>query len=328
MAALSGAAALLLFSHGATAQECGEVKIAEMNWRSAGLAANVDKLILEAAFGCKVTLVGGDTLSTFNAMNEDKGPDIAPEVWVNAIKEQLDKAVADNRLSIGAEILLDGGVEGWWIPKYIADTNPQVKKISDALARPELFPAPFDKTVGAIHSCPDGWACRVATKNLACAYGSEEKRFRLVEPFSPEQMEQSLREAYGKQEGWLGYYWAPTALMGELPMVRLEFDVEHDIAEWDGCTTVPDCPEPKINAWPRSEVFTVMTTEFAAEANAVTDYLRQRAWDNATVNAVLAWMVRTGATNEQAAKYFLSNRPEIWTRWVSGEAADRIRAAL
>ncbi len=327
VAALAGAACIAFGVNGSAAQECGDIKIAEMNWRSAGLAANVDKLILEAAFGCKVTLVAGDTLTTFNAMNENKGPDLAPEVWVNAIKEPLDKAVAEGRLMIGAEILLDGGVEGWWIPKYIGDAHPQLKKISDALALPALFPAPYDKTVGAVHSCPEGWACRVATANLFKAYGAFEKGFRVVEPFSPEQMEQSLRDAYGKQEGWLGYFWAPTALMGELPMVRLEFDAEHDIAEWDSCTAVPDCPEPKINAWPRSEVFTVMTTKFAAEANEVTDYLRRRSWDNSTVNSVLAWMVRQGASNEEAAKYFLSTRPEIWTRWVSGEAAEKIHAA-
>ena len=36
----------------AEAQECGQVSIAEMNWASAGIAAHVDKIILENGYGC------------------------------------------------------------------------------------------------------------------------------------------------------------------------------------------------------------------------------------------------------------------------------------
>ena len=33
---------------------CGKVTIAEMNWASAELMANVDKIILEKGYGCEV----------------------------------------------------------------------------------------------------------------------------------------------------------------------------------------------------------------------------------------------------------------------------------
>ncbi|MBW8320898.1 MAG: ABC transporter substrate-binding protein, partial [Rhizobium sp.] len=55
------AAALYALPGAAQAAECGEVTIAEMNWASAGVAAHVDKIILEAGYGCDVTLVTGDT---------------------------------------------------------------------------------------------------------------------------------------------------------------------------------------------------------------------------------------------------------------------------
>nr|WP_246100293.1 hypothetical protein [Cereibacter sediminicola] len=35
-----------------------------MNWASAGVAAQVDRIILEEAFGCDVELVPGDTMPT------------------------------------------------------------------------------------------------------------------------------------------------------------------------------------------------------------------------------------------------------------------------
>ena len=95
------------------AEDCGEVTIAEMNWASAGLAAWVDKVILEEGYGCDVALVTGDTVPTFTSMNEKGEPDVAPELWVNAVKVPLEAAQKEGRIVIASEILKDGGIEGF-----------------------------------------------------------------------------------------------------------------------------------------------------------------------------------------------------------------------
>ena len=64
---------------------CGKVTIAEMNWASAELMANVDKIILENGYGCTVELVSGATMPTFTSMNEKGSPDVAPELWLSLI---------------------------------------------------------------------------------------------------------------------------------------------------------------------------------------------------------------------------------------------------
>jgi glycine betaine/proline transport system substrate-binding protein len=61
--------------------KCGKVTIAEMNWPSASVIANVDALILKHGFGCEVDLVTGDTMPTGTSMIENGEPDIAPELW-------------------------------------------------------------------------------------------------------------------------------------------------------------------------------------------------------------------------------------------------------
>ena len=43
-------AGALAMSSGANASECGEISMADMNWPSATLMANVDKIILEAGY--------------------------------------------------------------------------------------------------------------------------------------------------------------------------------------------------------------------------------------------------------------------------------------
>lgn len=322
------AAGLCVFVGAAQAAECGEVTIAEMNWASAGVAAHVDKIILEAGYGCDVTLVTGDTMPTFASMNEKGEPDVAPEMWVNTAREVLEKAVAEGRLLQLAPILSDGGVEGWWIPKFIADANPKIKTVQQALEHPELFPAPEDPSKGAVFNCPAGWSCQISTANLYRAFGAKEKGFELIDTGSAAGLDGSIASAFEQKTGWLGYYWAPTAVLGKYDMVKLSFGAAHDKAEWDSCTAVTDCAAPKVNSYPVSDVFTVVTQKFAEKNPIAIDYFKARQWDNHTVGQVLAWMNDNQAQNEEAARHFLVTYPDLWTNWVGADVAAKVKAAL
>lgn len=322
------AAGLYALAGSAQAADCGEVSIAEMNWASAGVAAHVDKFILENGYGCTATLVTGDTMPTFTSMNEKGQPDMAPEMWVNAVRTPLDAAVKEGRLIEAAKILNEGGVEGWWIPKFLADANPDIKTVQDALKHPELFPAPEDASKAAIYNCPSGWNCQVSSANLFKALEAEKAGFQLIDTGSAAGLDGSISNAFGKKTGWLGYYWAPTAILGKYEMTRLSFGVENDKAEWDACTAVPDCPAPKVNSYPTSDVFTVVTKAFSEKAGVAMDYVKARNWDNGTVNKVLAWMDENQGTNEDAAKHFLETYPDMWTKWVAPDVAEKVKAAL
>ncbi|CDZ61380.1 ABC transporter substrate-binding protein [Neorhizobium galegae] len=321
------AAGLYAFAGSASA-DCGTVSIAEMNWASAGIAANLDKIILEQGFGCTVQLVPGDTLPTFTSMNERGQPDLAPEFWINSVRTTLDKAVADGRMIVGAEILSDGAVEGWWIPKFLADAHPDIKTVQQALTHPDLFPAPQKPGRGAVYNCPSGWSCQVSSANLFKALGAEEKKFELIDTGTAAGLDGSITNAFEKKTGWLGYYWAPTAFLGKYEMVKLSFNVPHDKADWDACTAVPNCPNPKVNSYPTSQAFTLVTKQFAQKAEVAMDYIKRRKWTNTTVNSVLAWQEANKSTNEVAAKHFLETSPDIWTKWVAPDVADKIKASL
>ncbi|MDS9469394.1 ABC transporter substrate-binding protein [Paracoccus sp. MBLB3053] len=309
------------------AEDCGSFTIAEMNWASAGLAAWVDKIILEEGYGCDVGLVTGDTVPTFTSMNEKAEPDIAPELWVNAVKVPLEAATKEGRIIVASEILSDGGVEGFWVPTWLSEKN-NIKTIEDALSHPELFPGAEDESKGAFFNCPSGWACQTITANQFEALGAEEKGFELVDSGSAAGLDGSIARAFNRDEGWLGYYWAPTAILGKYEMTKLDLGVEHDAEHWHNCTVSNTCANPHLNEWPRSDVFTAVTKEFA-EANPVTmEYLGKRAWSNTTVNELLAWMGDNQATNEDGAWYFLENYPQVWTAWLPEDVAEKVKGAL
>jgi glycine betaine/proline transport system substrate-binding protein len=309
------------------AEDCGGVTIAEMNWASAGLAAWVDKIILEEGYGCDVALVSGDTVPTFTSMNEKSEPDVAPELWVNAVKVALDAAVEEGRIKVASEILSNGGVEGFWVPTKLAKEHG-IKTIEDALSHPELFPGAEDDSKGAFFNCPSGWACQIITENQYRALDGDSHGFEMVDSGSAAGLDGSIARAFNRDEGWLGYYWAPTAILGKYDMTRLELGVEHDEDAWNSCITQNNCTEPKLSEWPRSDVFTAVTSDFAEGNPVAMGYLGKRAWSNATVNELLAWMGDNQATNEDGAWYFIENYPQIWTEWLPEDVAERVQGAV
>ena len=131
--ALAGAAGLALMAMQPAQAECGKITVADMNWASAEFAAYVDKFILENGYGCEIELIPGDTMPTSTSMMEKGEPDIAPELWINAVRTAIDRAVSEGRLVYAAEILKDGGEEGWWIPSYVAEAHPEIKTVGDDL---------------------------------------------------------------------------------------------------------------------------------------------------------------------------------------------------
>lgn len=325
-------ASVLAISLGAAstsfAQGCGDVTIASMNWQSAEVLANLDAFILKQGFGCNVEITIGDTVPTITSMVEKGAPDIAPEGWVDLLPEMVTSGIREGKLVSAGSALSDGGNQGWWVPRYLVDAHPDIKTIGDALKHPELFPDAENPGKGAVVNGPQGWGGANVTAQLFKAYDAGKKSFVLVDSGSAAGLDGSIAKAYERHQGWLGYYWAPTSLLGKYDMVKLGFDAPFDKAEWVRCNSVADCPDPKLNTWPVDRVETLVTTGFAGRSAPVLDYLKARHWDNQTVNKLLAWMTDNQATGEDGAIYFLKSNPEIWTSWVSPEVAKKVKGAL
>lgn len=323
------AAILFLGAGTANAADCGTVTISSMNWQSAEFLASLDAAILGKAFDCQTEVIVGDTVPTVTSMIEKQEPDLVPEGWVDLLPEVIQNGVKEQKLVVMGDVLKDGGENGWWIPKYFADAHPEIKSIPDALNHPELFPSSEDPSKGAVYNGPQGWGATNITTQFFKAYGGEKKGFVLVDTGSSAGLDGTIAKAYERKEPWLGFYWAPTAILGKYEMVKLDFAAKEDLAEWKRCNTVPECEDPKPNVWPKDRVQTVVTKSFADRAGLdVAKYLKARSISNKDLNVVLAWMTDNQATGEQAAEHFLKTYPQLWTPWVSQAAAEKINGSL
>lgn len=310
------------------ATDCGKVQIADMNWPSAEFFAYLDKFMLEKGMGCQVELVPGDTVPTGTSMMEKGRPDVAPELWVNAIKVPLEKAVKEGRLEYAGTPLGHGGEEGLWVPQYMVDKNPELATIKGLLKHPELFPNSGDKSKGLLMGCPSGWSCQIVMTNLFNAFGFKKAGFVLGDPGSSASLDASLSKAYEREQGWLGYYWSPTVLLSKYKMVKVDWGVPYSKTEWERCTSIVDCVDPKPNGWPSPEVWTVTTTQLKNKAPKVQAYFSKRTLPNALVTDLLKWMYENQAEGDEVAAYFLKKNEKIWSSWVSKEEAKKIKAAL
>ena len=307
---------------------CGKVTIADMNWSSASLIANIDQFILNEGYGCEAELVPGDTMPTGTSMIEKGEPDIAPEMWSNAMRVALDKGVAEKRLRYAGNSLSDGGEEGFWVPQYMVDKDPSMATIAGVIKGASQFKHPEDPDKSAFYGCPAGWNCQISSGNLFTALKLEAAGFDLIDPGSGAGLSGSIAKAYTRQEPWFGYYWAPTAVLGKYKMVKVDFGTGIDKEEFIQCTSKEDCATPKATMYPPSIVQTVTTEAFAKRAPTAYEYLSKRSFKSAQMNELLAWMEDNQADGDVAMEYFLTNHPESWKPWVSKEVADKVTKAL
>ncbi|MDA0128000.1 ABC transporter substrate-binding protein [Vibrio sp. MarTm2] len=324
-------AALLVMSAtalNAQASECGKVTIADMNWNSATVIANIDRFILEHGYGCDAELIPGDTMPTGTSMIEKGQPDVAPELWSNSLKDALDKGVADKRLRYAGKSLVDGGEEGFWVPAALVEKYPEIATIEGVKKHAKLFEHPEDPDKSAFYSCPAGWNCQISAGNLFNAMELDKAGFAIVDPGSSAGLSGAIAKANERGEAWFGYYWAPTAVLGKYDMVKVDFGSGVNEDEFVNCTTQSECANPKPTMYPPSPVHTITTEEFATRAPQAYDYFSKRGFTNADMNRLLAWMEDNQADGEEAMFHFLEDYPQIWQAWVSPEVANKIKQAL
>jgi glycine betaine/proline transport system substrate-binding protein len=326
---LAAAGVAAAMSQGAVAA-CGEVTIAEMNWASAEFMANVDKIILEAGYGCSVELIPGATLTTFASMDTKGVPDVAPELWTQAVEVPLQAALASGSLHSVNPKPIAGAGEGWVVPDYTMANHPELKTVLDIIERPDLFPYNEDPSKGAFVGCPAGWGCQQVNANLFRAFDMEAKGWVLVDPGSAAGLDGAMAKAVDRGDDYFGYYWSPTAMMGKFNMEMVDFGVPFvEMDHWTNCLTQAECAEPQQSAWSASEINTIVTDSFINnnDPKAVA-YFGKRVFPAAEMGAMLVYMGDNQAGGEDAAIEFLLKYESLWTQWVGVQAANLIKKSL
>ncbi|HWK13277.1 MAG TPA: glycine betaine ABC transporter substrate-binding protein [Rhizobiaceae bacterium] len=312
------------------ATSCGTdrtIDIAEMTWPSAAALAHIHAIILERGFGCTAEIVAGDTVPTSASMLSRGKPAIAPELWTSSIEEAWKKGIADGVVVEIGDAITDGTVEGWFIPRYTQEANPDLTTAEAVIARPDLFPDPEASGKGRLYSCPPGWTCELSTSALYEAFDMEEKNWNIFSPGSGGALDASIARAFTREEPILFYYWGPTSILGKYDAVQIDLgEVKPEVY---ACNTDKDCrDEPGITAYPSSPAVIGAAAWLPEEAPAVAEYLAKAGLSNAQISKLLVYGDENNADATETAMNFLRTEQELWTSWVPQDVAEKVLASL
>ena len=326
--ALMAAAATPSFAQD-TAAVCGTdrtIDIAEMTWPSAAALAQIHAKILDAGYDCNVEIVTGDTVPTTSSMVLRGSPAIAPELWTSTVQGQWDTALEDGSVVALGDAISDGTIEGWFIPRYTQEANPEIVSAETAIANPLVFADPEDSSKGRLYTCPPGWGCELATGALFEAYDMGDT-WNLFSPGSGGALDASIARAFTREEPILFYYWGPTAILGKYDAVALDMgEIKPDVY---ACNTNPDCDQPAaITAYPSSPAIVGAAAWVQEEAPAVAEYFSKVGLTNNQISEMLVYGDENQADAEATAVNFLKTKEDVWSAWVPTEVADKVRASL
>jgi len=316
---VTGMAAVVVVSSATEAYaDCGEVSITEMNWASSQIITEVSKFLMEQGYGCTVEKVPSATTTSVASLAENGEPDIVTELWLNSTGDVYATLEADGKVSRLAEVFNPGGVEGWWIPAYLAESNPELTTIEGVMANPELVG-------GRFNNCPDGWGCRIVNDNIITALKLRDT-MEVFDHGSGETLGTSIASAYEDKTPWFGYYYAPTAILGKYPMVQVKIgDVDTEI---HSANTNKGNPNPGVSDFPPAPVLTVATKALTEREPDISELMSKISFDIEILNSVLAWQDENGASAEEAAVYFLTNHPNVWSEWINDDAREKLAAII
>jgi glycine betaine/proline transport system substrate-binding protein len=298
---------------------CGEVSIAQMNWAAANVTTEIAQFLLEQGYGCDVALVPSDTIPAVTSVSENGEPDVVTNLWLNSAGEAYRKLEEGGTMQRVANVLEPGGVEGWWVPTYLAEEHPELTTIEGVMENPELVG-------GRFNNCPDGWGCRVVSDNLTAALDIESAGIEVFNHGSGETLASSMGSAVEDQEPWFGYYWGPTVPMGKYDMTRVDLgEVKEDV---HGRNQNPDTDNPGVSDFPAAPILTSVTTEFAENNPEVTEFFSNMTFETNTMSGLLAWQDENNASADEVAAHFLQNYQDVWSGWLNDEARANLASLL
>ena len=308
------AASALSMSTAAMA-DCGEVSITEMGWASNEVVTGVATFLMENGYGCDVTVVPSDTVPAVTSVAENGEPDIVTELWLNSTGEVYNRLEEEGRIQRLGRVLEPGGVEGWWIPTYLAEEHPELTTIEGVMNNPELVG-------GMFNNCPDGWGCRVVSDNLVRALDLESSGIEVFNHGSGQTLASSMASAVEDGEPWFGYYWGPTVPLGKYDMTRVELgEIDEDI---HARNQNQNADNPGVSDFPAAPILTAVTTDFQEREPEVADMLSHLSFQTSVMSSILAWMDENNASGEEATVYYLQNYSDEWSQWLNDEARSNL----
>ena len=291
----------------------------DLNWTSAQLQNRIAQYIVEEGYGYPTEVVFGSTLPLFQGLRRGD-THVTMEIWLPNQDEAWMDALAEGEVVSIGKSLGEDWQSAFVIPAYLQDEYPDLDSVEDL--KDDQYKALFAtaETGGKARlvSCVIGWACEVVNAKQVEGYGLSD-HVHVVNPGDGAAANADLYGAYEKGEPWLGYQWGTNDPAVELGLVRLEEPTYSDECWF---TT-------KACAYEPATILIAVHPDLPLRAPEVIEMLRAWNLNIDRYNDVGKWRrANADASINDTALWWLNNNADVWTGWVTLEAADSIKTSL
>ena len=291
----------------------------DLNWSSALLQNRIAQYIVEHGYGHPTEVKFGATLPLFQGL-QNGDTDVTMEIWLPNQTEAWNKAREEGAvLSVGQSLGKDWQ-SAFVIPAYLQEQYPELDNVED-LKDPqykELFATAETGDKARLVSCIIGWACEEVNAAQVAGYDLLD-HVEIINPGDGAALNADLYGAYEREEPWLGYQWGTNDPALVLDLVRLE-EPEYSDACWNS---------NKACGYQDATVLIAVNPDLPGEAPDVVRMLRNWDFNIEIYKGVARWQAENPDADVKAtALWWLNNNADIWSEWVTDDAAAAIQAAL
>ncbi|WP_416896207.1 MAG: ABC transporter substrate-binding protein [Minwuia sp.] len=301
------------------------VVIAGLNWDSNAFHAALAARILKDGFGCRVEIATGSTRPLFRMLMRGE-IDVMMEVWKDNLPGLWQRSQSDGSV-VELGINYPDAIQGWFVPRYAVEGDDApaagLTAVADLPRYKQVFADPENRRKGRFYNCMLGWGCEAINTAKLYAYGLN-AHYNNFRPVSGDALMRAISELYARQEPFLTYHWGPTWVLGAYDLVMLE-EPPYDPDVWAklGRSRKPEA----ATAYPVSEISIAVNRGFRKAAPEISAFLGLYRTSNRLTSEALAVMHRQGKAPQEAALWFLRQKPDVWQAWLPADIAAKVAAS-
>ena len=299
------------------------IKFGALTWESGQFTTGILKYIVENGYECSIEEVpgAGPALETALSQNDIQ---IIGEQWIGR-SPIMEKAIASNKVEVIGDTLKGGATQGWYVPSYVLEENPGLRRYQDLPKYAELFKDPQDPSKSRFMNCPSGWTCEIFNTRLLKNTGLD-KTFNNAHPGTGAALDAEIASAFEQHKPLLFYYWQPTGLMAKYDFSALAFpahkdDCWQDLLLADGSA---DC----VSGFPVSPLGIAVSSPFIESNPELAEVFKKIQFSSDDLNGAILQMSESKRSGDEQALVFLRDNPNVWKGWLSEEAGANLAATL
>ena len=314
----------LVLSFGISTMAQGTVVFGDAGWESIRFHSYVAGIIMEKGYGYTMDMVSGSTPVALLGMRQGD-IDVQMEMWTSNIAEIYQEAL-DSGDVVELGINFDGNTQGLYVPTFVIEGDsergiepmaPGLRTVKDLADYWQVFEDEEDRSKGRIYGSPPGWAVDEIMRTKVETYGLDEY-YNYFSPGSDTALAAAIVSSYERGEPIVAYYWEPTWVMGMMDMTLLE-DEPYSEELWNNGYACE---------FEAMEITIAANADFAERAPELAEFLSKYRTSEQVTNEALAFMMENETDERDAALWFLRNKEDVWTQWISDDIAQKVRESL